>query len=112
MKEKTVQDIKNGEEEKTAKEYVQCTLQTDTRQQMRYKKMGKEIHDKKENGKNKKQKQCGRRGWVSKHGYSTRIWFGKKMVRVGRGRGRRYRETKTMGSFGIVVTVVIVVKNH
>lgn len=38
-----------------AKEYVQCTLQTDTRQQMRYKKVGKEIHGKKKNS-NKKQK--------------------------------------------------------
>lgn len=39
-----------------AKEYVQCTLQTDTRQQMRYKKVGKEIHGKKKTARTKDKK--------------------------------------------------------
>jgi len=43
-----------------AKEYVQCTLQTDTRQQMRYKKIGEEIHGKKNRkSKNKSKKEEG-----------------------------------------------------
>lgn len=59
-KRSTLQDIKKRQREKKAKEYVQCTLQTDTRQHMRYKKIGKEIHDKKKNGKEKQKQDRGR----------------------------------------------------
>jgi len=66
MKKSTGQDI---EEKKMAEEYVQCTLQTDTRQQMRYKKIGEEIHGKRKGRKsNNKNKNKARRRWVSKHG--------------------------------------------
>jgi len=74
-----------------AKEYVQCTLQIDTRQQMRYKKVGKEIHGKKKKWQEQNKKQARGRGRVSKHGCSTRIWFGKKVGGkevVGRGMSR------------------------
>lgn len=74
-KKSTLQDIKiiKNDRKKMAKEYVQCTLQTDTRQQMRYKKVGKEIHGKKKMARTKNKKQARGRGRVSKHGCSTRF---------------------------------------